>query len=663
MRWVRPVTAELDGPREELGGKALGLALLHRLGLRVPPAFVVTADACRAFLDTGRLPDGLREELALGIAGLEHATGRAFGGPGRPLAVSVRSGAGVSMPGMMDTVLGLGLTRAATAALAAETGDEAFARDCRERFLRSFARAGAGSPEAGAPEAGALEARGLEARGLEAGLPQARSPEAGAPEAETPEAEAPEARALKTGQLQARAPEAETPEAETPEARALKTGPLQARAPEAGAPGAVPVQAHPLQTRPLQAGPLETGPLETGPLQARAPEVRPLQDGAPEAGLLGAARRHAVPLRPEPPAEPASSADHSPAAATPPSGAPVVPDHAPDQLALALAAVFGSWRSPRAHTYRTIHAIPHGLGTAVVVQAMVFGNRDARSGTGVAFSRDPTTGEDTPYGEVLFHAQGEDVVSGARATRPLAELAVREPALWAELTGALRRIEGCYRDVCYTEFTYESGELWLLQVRPGRFENAAAVRTAVELAEAGVIRREEALLRVAPGHLAHVRTPRIAGPARIVARGLGACPGVAVGRVAVSAEAAVRMARDSPVVLVRPETSPHDMRGIAAAVGIVTERGGPASHAAVVARALGRPAVVGAAGLDLAEGTLVTVDGTSGEVALGTPRIVTDTADAPLHTLLTWADDVSGDRTERAEADRLAAAHHVLGAR
>jgi len=478
------VSAELDGAVDDLGSKALGLVLLHRLGLRVPPAFAVTAEACRALLGDGRLPDGLHTELALGVAGLERATGRVLGGPGRPLAVSVRSGAGVSMPGMMDTVLGLGLTTAATAGLAAETGDEEFARDSRDRFLASFAAAVPGE----------------------------------------------------------------------------------------------------------------------------------------------------------------------------------VPDDASAQLTRAVEAVFASWETPRARTYRTLHAIPHGLGTAVVVQAMVFGNRDRGSGTGVAFSRDPNTGEDSPYGEVLFRAQGDDVVSGAKATRPLRELADHDTELWAELGVALRRVEAHYRDACYLEFTFQSGELWLLQVKPARFSGAAAVRTAVELAEAGAVDRREALRRVAPRDL--VRVPRLGSPRTVAARGTGACPGVAVGRVVTSAEAAVREAREGrPVVLVRPETSPADLAGLAAAVGIVTERGGPASHAAVVARALRKPAVVGVSGLALAEGTVVTVDGTSGEVALGTPPVVTDPAGEHLRTLLAWADDVSGDRTAgRTEAERLTAAHDTLGA-
>lgn len=440
MRWIRRLSAEVDETAEVLGGKAHGLVVLHRLGLPVPAAFVVTTEACRAFLRDGRPPDGLDEELATAIAG--------FG------VVSVRSGAPVSMPGMMNTILNLELTSANDVRSAVET-------------------------------------------------------------------------------------------------------------------------------------------------------------------------------------------------------------------------VFSSWNTPRARTYRELNDIPHDLGTAAVVQRMVFGDRDEHSGTGVAFSRDPNTGAKVPFGDVLFGHQGEDVVSGRSRTLPLKALADQEPAVWAGLLDALSRVEAHYRDACYVEFTYESGELWLLQVRPGRFGGAAAVRVATDLADEGVLDRREALLSVSPHHLRHVRTPRIAPDENVVARGLGACPGVATGRVATTADAAVRM--DGPVVLVRPETSPHDMRGLAAATGILTARGGPASHAAVVARAMGKPAVVGVSdlvvegtsatvgGLVLSEGTLITIDGTSGEVVLGSPRVVTSTADAHLHRLLGWADDVSGDRSERDEAGRLRAAHAVLG--
>jgi pyruvate, orthophosphate dikinase len=505
MRWVRTLSAAVDETAEMLGGKAHGLVVLHRLGLPVPAGFVVTTDACRAFLRDGCLPDGLGDELATAVTALEAATGRRLGGSRSPLAVSVRSGAGVSMPGMMDTILNLGLTTGATAGLAAETGDSRFALNSRQRFLSSFASA---------------------ITNLDA---------------------------------------------------------------EAGRP---------------------------------------------------------------------------------------IPDDATLQLELAVRAVFSSWDTPRARTYRELHDVPHDLGTAAIVQEMVFGNRDDHSGTGVAFSRDPNTGENVPFGEVLFGQQGEDVVSGRSLTHPLHALADREPAVWSGLLDALSRVEEHYRDACYVEFTFQTGELWILQVRPGRFVGGAAVRVATDLADENVIGRDEALLRVSPRHLHHVRTPRIAATANadILARGLGACPGVAVGRVATTADRAVRMSADGPVVLVRPETSPHDLRGLAAAAGVVTARGGPASHAAVVARAMGKPAVVGVADLtvDVAdasvsaggrtidEGTLVTIDGIGGEVALGSPRIVTTAADVHLHRLLEWADAVSGDHSARDEARRLGAAQAVL---
>ncbi|MGI5498868.1 PEP/pyruvate-binding domain-containing protein [Lentzea sp. CA-135723] len=424
MVWLRHLSASLDESPEVVGGKAHGLVLLHRLGLLVPPAFVVTTSACRAFLHDGVVPDGLLDELASAVESL-----------GTPL-VSVRSGAAVSMPGMMDTILNV-----------------------------------------------------------------------------------------------------------------------------------------------------------------RA-----------------------------------------------------------DGVAEAVQSVFTSWHTPRARTYRTLHDIPHDLGTAVIVQQMVFGDRDGHSGSGVAFSRNPDTGAAVPFGEVLFGHQGQDVVSGTSLTHPLTALADREPEVWQELQAALGVVEGHYRDACYVEFTYESGTLWLLQVRPGRFAGAAAVRLAVDLVDEGVLTRDEALLRVSPAHLKHVRTPRIAlAGQEVLARGLGVCPGVATGRIAVTADAAVRMALDGPVVLVRPETSPDDIRGLAAATGVVTARGGPASHAAVVARSMGKPGVVGVAALEVGEdavtaggrrlgvGAVVSIDGTSGDVVLGEAPVVTGEAAGHLTRLLEWADAVVGE--------------------
>lgn len=312
-----------------------------------------------------------------------------------------------------------------------------------------------------------------------------------------------------------------------------------------------------------------------------------------------------------------------------------------ENVASAVEAVFASWHTPRARTYRRLHGIPHDLGTAAIVQAMVYGDRDEHSGAGVAFSRDPNTGAPAPYGEVLFGHHGADVVSGRSATEPLDTVAAREPAVWSALTDALRRIEEHYRDACSVEFTIESGRLWLLQVRAGGYTGRAAVRVAVDLADAAVITRAEAVRR-ARHHVVDV--PRIA-EGDVVARGVGACAGVAVGRVATTADAAVRM--PPPVILVRPHTSPLDMHGLAAAAGVVTATGGPTSHAAVVARSMGKPAVVSAnvtvegsavrAGdRELAEGTVIAIDGTSGDVVVGDPKVVTGEPDPHLRRLLAW---------------------------
>ncbi|AVV47102.1 pyruvate, phosphate dikinase [Streptomyces sp. ID05-04B] len=544
--WIHPLSAEVGESAEVLGGKAHGLVVLGRLGLPVPPGFVISTRACRAFFRDGRLPSGLACELAAAVAGLEAATHRGLGAAERPLTVSVRSGASVSMPGMMSTVLNLGLTAEATTALADETGDLRFALDSRLRFLAGFAS----------------EVLGVGRERLAAA-----------------------ARAI----------------AEQDTGAGTGSGP------------------------------------GTGRLAEAIRDVERI------------VREH--------------------------SGAPV-PDEPTRQLELAIAAVFSSWHTPRAQTYRALHGIPGDLGTAVTVQAMVYGNRGRRSGTGVAFSRDPNTGEPAPFGEVLFGGQGDDVVAGRSLSRPLPELADREPTVWARLLNALDRLEEHYRDACHVEFTFEEGELWILQVRPGRFVGRAAVRVAVDLADAGTIGRDEAILRVSPQHLQHVRTSRIAvDDARdVLTRGLGACPGVAAGRVATTADNAARLAAQGPVVLVRPETSPLDMHGLAAAAGVVTALGGPTSHAAVVARAMGKPAVVGAADLTvedgigvraggraLPEGTLIAIDGTGGEVVVGDPRVVSAATDPQLRRLLTWADEIADPHGADAdEARRLASARTVL---
>ncbi|WP_329428886.1 pyruvate, phosphate dikinase [Streptosporangium sp. NBC_01495] len=542
MAWIHPLSEDVEETASVLGGKGYGLVVLRRLGVPVPPGFVIGTGACRAFLRDGRFPDGLDAELASAVSGLEAATRRRLGGSERPLAVSVRSGGSVSMPGMMNTILNLGLTTETTAGLAAETGDPRFALDSRLRFLSGFASAVFGVE----PESLEAVAREVAGRGDGNGDEETRLADA----------------------------------------------------------------------------------------------IRGVE------ALIGGRAGGSV------------------------------PDDATEQLEPAIRAVFSSWDTPRARTYRALHDIPHELGTAVIVQAMVFGNRDDHSGTGVAFSRDPNTGERVPFGEVLFGRQGEDVVSGRSTTRPLADLAEREPAVWTGLLEAMNRLEEHYRDTCYVEFTFEAGELWILQTRPGNLVGRAAVRVAVDLADEGVIGRREALLRVSPHHLRHARTPRMetADASDLFTRGLGACPGVAVGRVATTADKAARMAADGPVILVRPHTSPLDMHGLAAAAGVVTARGGPTSHAAVVARAMGKPAVVGAAdltvdvaaacvragGRTLPEGTLITIDGTGGEVLVGGHRPATATTDSHLHRLLEWADEVSGVDSGRDEAERLTAARAVL---
>lgn len=535
MRYNHPLSAELEETSEVLGAKAHGLVMLRRLGLPVPAGFVISTEVCRAFLRDGCFPEGFAAELAAAIGDLETATQRRLGGSERPLTVSVRSGAAVSMPGMMDTVLNLGLTATAARGLATETGNPQFASIARLRFLSSFASAITGAASA----------------------------------------------------------------------------------------------------------------------ETVVAEVLQQYLGDEQSGI-----RHAIGVLE--------------ALVSEQAGQQVLHD-AFRQLEPAITAVCSSWDTPRARTFRAIHDIPHDLGTAVTVQAMVFGHRDQHSGTGVAFSRDPNTGERVPFGDILFGSQGDDVVSGRTPTLPLYELADREPTVWAHLVAALDRIEAHYRDSCCIEFTFEAGAFWILQVHRAKVAAAAAVHIAVALVEEGVIGHREALRRITPLQLQHARTPRMIldGVADILARGQGACPGVAVGRVVTTPDTAVRMAAHGPVILVRPATSPLDMHGLAAAAGVLTAHGGPTCHAAVVARAMGKPAVVGVAELTIdattirigrhviPEGTLIAIDGTGGEITAGNPTVGTTTA-PHVHRLLEWADQISGDNTKRSDAERLSAAHAAL---
>jgi pyruvate,orthophosphate dikinase len=491
-------TLAIDGTglpdKQLIGGKAWSIARMRALGLSVPSAVVITTRACSAYLEHGALPDGLADELARGIAWLEEASGCSFGAGSRPLLVSVRSGAAISMPGMMDTVLNLGITDATEAALASVTGDAHFARDTHRRFLDLYGRI-----------------------------------------------------VLK---------------AVTPDLDAQST---------------------PAHWRRL------------------------IEDAA------GAA----VPVDPR------------------------------EQLLSAVQAVFESWNSRRARRYRQHHAIPDTLGTAVTVQAMVFGNLDDRSGTGVLFSRNPLTGERAPYGEYLARAQGEDVVSGKFTPQPLSTLAVAMPAVHAELLAAAETLERENGDVQDIEFTVQAGKLYLLQTRAAKRAPAAAVRFAVNMVEEGRIDTVTALLRVSAEQVRTLLSPRLANGAAAaadcLASGEAACQGVGVGVVVTNTDEAERRAlAGEAVVLARATTSPDDVHGMIACCAVVTEQGGVTSHAAVVSRALGVACVVGCGdgAVTALEGRTVTVDGASGKIYAGALPVVApdENADPHLAALTRWAE-------------------------
>ena len=480
----------LDELKGIVGGKAanLGVMLGPALRLPVPPGFVITTEACRAFL-AGGWPDGLDKEVRERMAEVEATLGRGFGSAADPLLVSVRSGAPISMPGMMDTILNLGLNDATTAGLARASGDEAFAVSSRARFESSF--------------------------------------------------------------------------------------------------------------------------------------------------------RSIV-------------------------GVFVVPDDPWAQLRAAIEAVFGSWNSDRARTYRRREGIPDDLGTAVTVQAMIFGNRGADSATGVLFTRNPATGEPELYGDILFDAQGEDVVAGTHRTEPIAVLDERLPAVGAELRDAATRLERHYADLCDIEFTIEEGRLWMLQVRVGKRSPQAALRIARDMAgePAFPLTREAAVRRVA-ALLANPPTRAIGRSSFVVpiATGLAASPGMATGEIAID-PAAAREAAESgrSVILVRAETSPDDVHGMEKSAGILTSRGGLASHAAVVARGWGIPAIVGANGVvvgenrvliggrELAAGAVLTIDGSTGEVFEGAIPSTTEIV-PEARTLLEWARELNTPIGEAAGSD------------
>jgi len=508
--------------KQLLGGKGANLAEMTRIGLPVPPGFIVTTDACRKYLELEEIPDGLYDEVEDALRELEEETGRRLGDPESPLLLSVRSGAPFSMPGMMDTVLDLGATPETADGLAA-MGDEWFAWDAARRFLEMFGRVVLGVPAEAFDE---TVERAVEDAGAES------------------------ERDLDVEQLTAV------------------------------------VEAH----------------------------------------------RKAI-----------TDAGHT------------LPDDPREQLRMSIAAVFRSWNGDRARAYRRMEDIPDDLGTAVNVQMMVFGNLDDQSATGVAFTRDPATGENVPYGDFLIGAQGEDVVAGTRAVHHLDDLVDEFPDQHGELLEHLDTLEQHYKDMCDIEFTIEANKLWMLQTRVGKRSATAALRMAVEMVDEGLIDEDEAVTRVLPRQLEALLHPRFApGAPDPLTTGLAASPGAAVGKIVLSSqEAKERGLAGEAVVLVRPETSPEDLEGMIASAGLLTARGGLVSHAAVVARGYGKPAVCGANELriDSKAGTVtvgdtvlhaddvISIDGTTGHVVVGEVEVEVPDDDPNVAALLAWADE------------------------
>jgi pyruvate,orthophosphate dikinase len=522
-----------------LGGKGAGLAEMSNLGLPVPPGFTITTEVCTYFYAHEKsYPAELRDRVADGLAALERSLGARFGDANNPLLVSVRSGARVSMPGMMDTVLNLGLNDQAVIGLARKSGDERFAYDSYRRFIQMYGQVVLG------------------------------------------------------------------------------------------------IDHHHFEEL------IENHKLETG---ANLDTDLSAEDWKTIASTF----------------KDVVSEEHGQA----------FPQDPEEQLWGAIGAVFGSWMNPRAVTYRRLHDIPADWGTAVNVQAMVFGNMGPDCATGVAFTRDPSTGTNAFYGEYLVNAQGEDVVAGIRTPQHLtiagkqdnrSDLPAMEevmPEVLAELYRVRRTLEDHYRDMQDIEFTVQRGKLWMLQTRAGKRTAQAALKIAVSFVEEGVIDREEAIRRIEPGSLDQLLHPMLDPTSKttVLARGLPASPGAASGKVVFSADEAEALAvRGESVILVRIETSPEDIHGMHAAKGVLTTRGGMTSHAAVVARGMGRPCVAGAGDLRIdyetrtmtaratlvKAGEIVTIDGSTGEVMVGEVRTIQPELSGDFATLMGWADAI-----------------------
>jgi pyruvate,orthophosphate dikinase len=522
------------GMKDLLGGKGAGLAEMTRAGLPTPPGFTITTAACNDYFAAGeRLPDGLWDDILEALHEVERSTGKGFGDPSNPLLVSVRSGAKFSMPGMMDTVLNLGLNEATLEGLIRLTGNERFGWDAYRRFIQMFGR-------------------------IVMDVKAERFDE-----------------------------------------------PLEARK-----------HAHGKDARDTD--------LTVDDLKALVAEFK---------AVVKADTGRDFPTDPL------------------------------EQLDLAIKAVFASWFGKRANDYRNSQKIPHDLGTAVNVVTMVFGNMGDDSGTGVAFTRNPNTGENELYGEYLTNAQGEDVVAGIRTPSPISQLASDMPEVFDEFNRIGRQLEQHYRNVQDLEFTIERGRLYMLQTRDAKRTAAAAVKIATDMVDEGVITPDEAVGRIEPAQVDQLLRatfdPAALKTAKRVVKGLNASPGAAVGRAVFDADTAVEwVGRGEKVILVRIETSPDDFHGMAVAEGIITARGGATSHAAVVARQIGKPCVAGSAaldvsygsksascsitGIDFAEGDWLSLDGTTGDLFLGQlPTVQARFEDQPeLQKILGWADGI-----------------------
>ncbi len=529
--------------KDLLGGKGANLAEMTNLGLPVPPGFTITTDACRYYLAHGTAPDGLDAEVSSHLDALEKAMGRKLGDPADPLLVSVRSGAKFSMPGMMDTVLNVGLSDESVDGLAKQSGNERFAWDAYRRLIQMFGKT----------------VLGIDGEHFEHALDDAKK--------------------------------------------------------HAGA---------------------------TSDTQLTAEDLKALTQSYKELVVKHAGREF--------------------------------PQDPREQMNLAVMAVFDSWNSGRAVLYRRQERIPADLGTAVNIVAMVFGNLGDDSGTGVAFTRDPGTGAQGVYGDYLQNAQGEDVVAGIRNTVPLQDLERIDQVSYDQLMAIMRTLENHYRDLCDIEFTIERGKLWMLQTRVGKRTAAAAFRIAVQLVQQGMIDLDEAVTRVSGEELARLMFPRFdtsGSEITLITKAISASPGAAVGKVVFNSATAVAWAAaGEKVILVRRETNPEDLHGMIAAEGVLTSRGGKTSHAAVVARGMGKTCVCGAdelevdargkrftasSGITVSEGDLISIDGSSGAVYLGEVPVVAsnvvqyfegelkpdcDELVAAVHTIMTRADAV-----------------------